>query len=558
MQVFVGGAWPYANGSLHIGHIASLLPGDILARYFRLKGATVCYVSGSDCHGTPICVRAKREGVEPNAIAERYHQEFADCFRQLGFSYDNYGRTDSPEHKQFVQGFFRRLYDSGHIYSKQVDQVYCESCRQFLPDRFVTGTCPNCGQDARGDQCDSCGSLLDPVQLHDKKCGLCGASPEFRPTRHLFLALTSLAAQLEAYVESALGWRVNAVNLSRRYLDEGLQDRAVTRDLDWGIDVPVEGYTGKKIYVWIEAVLGYLSASRQWAEQTGHDWTELWSDGSLHYYVHGKDNIPFHSIILPGLLLATGFHLPDRILSSEYVTLEGRKISTSKNWAVWVPDLLTRFHPDTIRYFFIINGPERRDADFSWREFINSHNGELLGAFGNFVHRSLVFVQKYFGCCVPTGTCDPEVREATLSLYPAVGRAIEAGKYRDGLESIFAYIRDANKYFDSQQPWVTIKTDRQKCSDALFTCVQIIANLSNLLEPFLPFSCDRIRGLLSLVGPEWSYAELASGYGLQEPGILFERIDRGVIEQEQARLSGCLPDQDRQAGAGGELDEVTA
>ncbi|MDD3024642.1 MAG: methionine--tRNA ligase, partial [Syntrophomonadaceae bacterium] len=407
MKVFIGGAWPYANGSLHIGHVAALLPGDILARYFRLKGIPVCYVSGSDCHGTPIQLRAQKEGISPQAIVDNYHKEFETCFKELGFSYDLYSRTDDSYHKEFVSGFFHRLLDSGYIYRKTVEQAFCTVCHQFLPDRFVIGICPSCGSTAKGDQCDSCGSLLDPGLLYERKCGICQASPIFRPSEHFFLALSHLEAFIQNYVSTSRGWRTNALRLSQRYLNEGLQDRAITRDLDWGIDIPLDGYYGKKIYVWVEAVLGYLSASRKWALNNNENWIDFWSGQSVHYYVHGKDNIPFHTIILPALLQAHGgLHLPDRIISSEYCTLEGRKISTSENWAVWIPDLLKRYHPDSIRYFFIMNGPEKRDSNFSWQEFILRHNSELLGAFGNFVHRSLVFLQKYYSNRVPQGQCD--------------------------------------------------------------------------------------------------------------------------------------------------------
>jgi methionyl-tRNA synthetase len=538
MNILIGGAWPYANGSLHIGHIAALLPGDILARYFRLKKYNVCYVSGSDCHGTPIQIRANREGVSPKQIAEKYHEEFRDCFEKLGFSFDLYNQTDDPYHIEFVQEFFTRLVDSGYINSKTVEQAYCDNCRQFLPDRFVIGKCPICGSNARGDQCDACGTLLEPAALKDTACGICGSVPVFRPSEHLFLALSRLEDFINSFIEHSEGWRSNAVGLSRRYVKEGLQDRAVTRDLDWGIPVPVEGYESKKIYVWVEAVLGYLSACKKWAEAAGCDWGSFWqSSSTLHYYIHGKDNIPFHTVILPALLQAHGgFHLPDRILSSEYVTLEGRKISTSQNWAVWIPYLLEHYQPDTIRYFFTANGPEKRDADFSWREFINSHNGELLGAYGNFVNRSLVFIQKSFGGSVPPGQCDPAIERALRQLYPAVGEAIEHGNFKDGLEFVFCLIRSANKYFDEQQPWITVKDHLEKCRDTLFTCVQIIANLSVLLHPFLPFSAQKIRQMLGIHTNEWSYAEIPAGLQLNEVSILFEKIDKKKIREEEERL----------------------
>lgn len=537
MTIFIGGAWPYANGSLHIGHIAALLPGDILARYFRLKGESVCYVSGSDCHGTPILIRAKKEGVSPESIADHYHNEFKDCFERLGFSYNLYNRTTDKFHKEFVQEFFIKLWDRGYVYKKVIEQAYCEACRQFLPDRFVVGICPHCGSSARGDQCDACGSLLEPYQLSDKRCSICGEAPEFKPSEHFFLALSRLEPVIREYIKSAQGWRTNAIKLSQRYIDEGLKDRAVTRSLDWGIEVPISGYEDKKIYVWVEAVLGYLSASRKWAAEHEKDWDEIWSDASLHYYVHGKDNIPFHTVILPALLRAAGnYHLPDRIVSSEYLTLEGRKISTSSDWAVWIPYILERYDPDSIRYFFIINGPEKRDTDFSWREFINSHNGELLGAYGNFVNRSLVFIRRYFDGKIPPGSCDPKVHKAILNLYPEIGQLIEDGAFKDAIEHIFTFIRSANKFFDGQQPWVSIKEDLDKCQNALFTCAQIILNLSNVLEPFLPFSSGKIRNMLKVEKAVWEYSEIPSGSDISTTDILFARIDKKVIEEETQKL----------------------
>ncbi|MCX7708305.1 MAG: methionine--tRNA ligase [Clostridia bacterium] len=537
MTILIGGAWPYANGSLHIGHIAGLLPGDILARYFRSKGEEVCYVSGSDCHGTPIQIRARKEGVDPASIAGRYHEEFSDCFKKLGFSYDLYTKTDDPAHKNFVHDFFLELRDQGYIYKKSIEQAYCDTCHQFLPDRFVIGICPQCRSHARGDQCDQCGSLLDPILLQDRKCSVCGEAPVFKATEHFFLALSRLEAFIREYVANAEGWRTNAINLSQRYIEEGLKDRAVTRDLDWGIDVPVFGFENKKIYVWVEAVLGYLSASYQWCRENKRDWNELWSDFATHYYIHGKDNIPFHTIILPALLKAYGnVHLPDRIISSEYLTLEGRKISTSGNWAIWIPYLLEHYHPDSIRYFFIANGPEKRDTDFSWREFINSHNGELLGAFGNFVNRSLVFVQKYFDSSIPEGQCSPAIEQSLQGLYPKAGKQIEEGNFKDALEAIFSLVRTANKYFDEEQPWISIKGDLNKCKNTLFTCIQIIANLSSLLEPFIPFSAEKIRHMLNISGPTWKYHSVDAATRLLQVEILFERIDKNVIEEELQRL----------------------
>jgi len=558
MNILIGGAWPYANGSLHIGHIAALLPGDVLARYFRAKGETVFFVSGSDCHGTPVTIRAKQENKTPKEISDFYHNEFNDCFKHLGFSYDLYGKTSSEEHKNYVIDFHKKLYDGGYVYEKSTPQSYCSKCSQFLPDRFVTGLCPHCGKGARGDQCEACGSVLEPENLLESKCSICGEPPEFRPTNHLFLAVTRLKDELEQYVESHSSesnsyeshsyeshstqsynaWRKNACELSRRYIREGLRDRSLTRDLDWGIDVPRDSFNGKRIYIWAENVLGYLSDCNTLCSQRGLDFNEFWNS-CRQYYVHGKDNIPFHTIILPSLLLGrtdVKLKLPDEIISSEYLTLEGRKISTSGNWAIWAKDILERYNPDSIRYFLIGNGPEKRDTDFTWREFINSHNGELLGAYGNFVNRSLVFIQKSFDGKVPHAQANTVILESLSQLYPSVGNLIEQGNCKEALDTIFTFIRTANKYFDEEQPWLTVKSNIEKCKETLNTCIQIIANLSMLLNPFLTFSSEKVRNILSMEFAAWKFIEIPAGLELGAVDILFERIDKKVIQEEEARL----------------------
>ena len=406
MGVFIGGAWPYANGSLHLGHIAALLPGDILARYYRLKGEKVLYVSGSDCNGTPISIRANAEGVSVKEIADRFHTEFVLSFLRLGFSYDLYTRTDGTFHHQVVREVFLQLLEHGFIFKKEVEQTYCEVDERFLPDRFVEGICPHCGSRARGDQCDNCGSLLDPLDLAERTCKLCGNEPTVRKTEHFYFKLSAFQDELERYVESAKvdgRWRDNAIHQSERYLREGLRDRAASRDLANGVGIPVRGYEDKKVYVWIEAVTGYYSASQEWAALNRTDIADFWNEETVSYYVHGKDNIPFHTIIWPAILMGIGKEnaLPTNVISNEYLTLEKRKLSTSQNWAVWVPDILERYHPDSVRYFLTANAPENRDADFSWREFIYSHNSELLGAYGNFVNRTLKFIEKSYDGVVP-------------------------------------------------------------------------------------------------------------------------------------------------------------
>ncbi|MBW7454224.1 methionine--tRNA ligase [Paenibacillus sepulcri] len=539
-NIFIGGAWPYANGSLHLGRLASLLPGDVLARYFRSKGEDVLYVSGSDCHGTPVAVQALQEGVSPGDIADRFHLEFAECFKQLGFTYDLYTRTDQVFHHQLVQEMFLQLLKNGYLYKKTIQQTYCETDQRFLPDRYVEGTCPVCGNRARGDQCDYCSTLLDPADLSDKTCKICGNPPIERPTEHYYFALSRFQAELSEYAKQAQGWKENAVQLTGRYLKEGLQDRAVTRDLTWGVDVPVDGFEEKKIYVWIEAVSGYLSASKQWAAETGGSWESFWKEGKENitaYYVHGKDNIPFHTVVWPALLLgAGGLHLPDRIISCEYMTLEGKKFSTSSNWAVWVPDIMRRYQPDSIRYFLIANGPENRDTDFSWREFIHSHNGELLGAFGNLVNRTLAFIDKSFEGCVPEGNLSEEWKKIMEELYLESGALIEEGRLKEAIDLIFTCVRRANKFFDEQKPWAQIKENREACGYTLNICVQIIVNLSNLLHPFIPFSCEEIRKFLTLEQPVWRLTTVPANRKIQNLKLLFQRIDISQIEEETSLL----------------------
>lgn len=536
-NILIAGAWPYANGSLHIGHVAGLLAGDVLARYHRAKGDRVCYVSGSDCHGTPVALRAKREGLTPWEVSDRFHEEFSRCFQWLGFGYDLYSKTSSEEHIRFVQEFHEKLYGSPYVYEKEVPQAYCEGCKSFLADRFVTGKCPVCGEAARGDQCDACGEVLEPEQLIEPVCAVCGERISFRNTRHLYIAISKLEKELKAYVESHENWRKNAVALSKRYIEEGLRDRALTRDLDWGIDVPRKGYEDKKIYIWAENVLGYLSLSRLVAKERGWDFKELWGEEARHYYVHGKDNIPFHTIILPALLLAEGedWHLPDHIISSEYLTLEGKKISTSQNYAIWVKDLIGRYEADSLRYYLLANGAEKRDADFSWQGFITSHNNELLGAWGNFVNRTLIFITKYLDGRVPDGSLEKGLEEEIDRLYDEIGKKVEGGRFKEAIDDIFAFVRFSNKYFDFGKPWITRNTSLRDCRDTLYNCVQLIVNLAVLLEPFLPFSSEKVLGWF-LLDSSWKRKTVPTGFVIPETEILFRRIDRERIGKEEEKL----------------------
>jgi methionyl-tRNA synthetase len=540
MNVLIGGAWPYANGSLHLGHIASLLSGDILARYYRLKGEKVLYVSGSDCNGTPITIKAKQEGVTPKEIADKYHNEFSECFEKLGFTYDCYTRTDSEYHHRIVQEIFLKLLNNEKIYKKELEQAYCNTCEQFLPDRFVEGHCPNCGKDARGDQCDHCSKILEPLDLLEKRCKICGDPPTTRNTEHFYFKLSTFQEELEKYVENAKDnglWRENAIKLTARYLKEGLHDRAVSRDLPIGVSVPVDGYEDKKVYVWIEAVSGYYSASKKWAEENKKDDSGFWSKDTKSYYIHGKDNIPFHSIIWPSILLGIKEQsLPTHIVSNEYLTVEKKKLSTSKNWAVWVPDVMKKYHPDSIRYFLTINAPENRDSDFSWREFVYSHNGELLGAYGNFVNRTLKFIEKSFDGVIPDGEIDHHIKGEVENLYPKIGTLIEETHFKQALDVLFVFIRSANKYFDLQKPWIQVKESPTECKNTLINCIYIIANLAQLLSPFLPFSSNDIKEVLGISKFYWKPLDRYS-FTLKNVNPLFERIDVSIIDSEVEKLN---------------------
>lgn len=539
MNILIGGAWPYANGSLHIGHIAALIPGDVIARYYRLKGENVLYVSGSDCHGTPIAIRAKNEGVAPKIIADKYHEEFKTCFDKLNFSYDYYSRTDDKYHKEEVQKIIKELYNNRLIYEKEIEQVYCDHCNQFLPDRYVEGICPHCNNVSRGDQCDNCSSLLDPLELSERRCKLCGNEPVVKYSKQLYFALSRFEDEIKEALKIVKdNWRLNAVNNTERYLNEGLKDRAISRDLSLGIDVPIEGFEDKKIYVWIDAVLGYFTVSKKWGEENNKDWSEFWNSKSISYYIHGKDNIPFHSIILPALLSGVGYkNFPDKIVSSEYVTLEGKKISTSNNWAVWVPDIIKRYNSDLLRYFFITNGPEKRDTDFSWRELINKNNGELLGAYGNLVNRTLVFVKKYFNNTIPNGEVNKETKEQIEKLYENVGEFIEKGNLKIAVDDIFEFIRSINKCFDEEKPWITVNSNILDCSNTIYKCLFCIINIANLLQPFLPDSSEKIKGWLGNNTNKWECINLKTGAVIGEFQILFERLDKKLVDEELDKLS---------------------
>ena len=406
-----------------------------------------------------------------------------------------------------------------------------------MPDRYVTGICPVCGAEARGDQCDECGALLEPERLVKMRCAICGHTPSLKPSKQLYLDIVRFKTELEAFVKQHENWRVNAQNESLKYLESGLQDRAATRDIDWGIDVPKSDYEGKKIYVWFEAVLGYLSMTKLYCEKNGMDFYDFWNN-SYHYYVHGKDNIPFHTIILPALLLSKGnLHLPDMIVSSEYMTLEGKKISTSKNWAIWMPYLLENYNSDSIRLFFAANGPESKDSDFSWSSFINFHNSQLLGAYSNFVNRTLAFVNKYNDDIVYDGELETEIQILINNTYKKVSDSIERGSFRNAIQVLFELVNYGNKYYDLNKPWITRTEDPKICGNTIFNCIQIIANLAVMFHPFTPESSSTIEKWLG-IDNKWAIKEVPTGWKIPKVTLLYERIDKKRVNIELDRLKG--------------------
>ncbi|MBB6715767.1 methionine--tRNA ligase [Clostridium gasigenes] len=537
MKIIVGNAWPYANGPLHLGRIAVLLPGDIIARYHRLMGDEVIFLSGTDCHGTPVTMKAKEDGITPLEATIKYHNEFEKCFKSLGFSFDIFAKTSSKYHKDRVSEFILELYNKEYIYEKKVKQTYCETCNEFLLDRYIEGKCPRCGGYATGDQCEICSEIIEADELLEKKCKTCKSEPKDKETNHLFFTLSKFEKDVKRLAIEQQGWRDNAQKIVNRYLYEGLRDRAVTRDLNWGVDVPLEGYEDKKIFVWIEAVMGYLTASMECLQEKEEDFKEYWQgEDSRVYFVHGKDNIPFHTVIFPAILAGLDIKNPNlRIISSEYLKLEGKSFSAVKNWAIWADYIVENYNADSVRYYLALNSPEVRDTDFTWRDFINTINTDLLSSFGNFVNRTLIFSKKNLNSRIPNGTMNKKLQDEILNLYFDVGDKIEEGKFKSALEDIFYLIKKGNKIFDDEKPWISIEKNRKQCCQTIYTCIQIIVNLTNLLYPFMPFTCEKIAEFLKLEEPIWSFVEKKEGL-IGEVEVLFERIDKKKSIEELKRL----------------------
>ena len=550
-RIFIGVAWPYANSSLHLGHVAgAYLPADIFARYHRLKGNHVLMVSGSDQHGTPITVRAEEEKITPQQVVDRYQPEFLDCWRRLGITFDIFTHTRTQNHQRTVHEIFLRLLEKGLIYKKTMSMPYSTVSKRFLPDRYVEGTCPNCNfAAARGDQCDNCGKTLDPKDLKDIRSRIAGDVPEFRDTEHFFFKLSAYAETLSQWVAKQGYWRPNVKNFTAQYLKDGLIDRAVTRDLDWGVPIPVPGFENKRIYVWFEAVIGYLSSSKEWAQASGmpEAWRDYWYGDVKPYYFIGKDNIPFHSIIWPAYLMAFDpqMTLPYDVPANEFLNLEGMKFSKSRNWAVWLKDFLDRFDPDPLRYVLSINMPETADTDFTWKEFLRRNNDELVATYGNLVNRVLSFTYRSFDGHLPSDIDPANLGESSKALiaqaertFDEVGSALAHCKFKDGIRTAMELARNANRYLEEQSPWKSIKTDRQAAANALWTGAQIISCLKTVLYPYMPFTSAKVHDYLGFPGTiesaGWVFQRPAAGQKLSQPAPLFAKLDEEAVAKEMA------------------------
>ncbi len=544
----VTSALPYANGPVHIGHLAGVyVPADIYVRYLRLKKEDVLFIGGSDEHGVPITIRAKKEGITPQDVVDRYHKIIKDSFEEFGISFDVYGRTTSEVHCETASEFFRTLYDKGEFVEKTSMQYYDEEAHTFLADRYITGECPHChAEGAYGDQCEKCGTSLSPTDLINPKSAISGSKPVMRETKHWYLPLDKHEAWLRQWIlEDHKEWRNNVYGQCKSWLDMGLQPRAVSRDLDWGIPVPVEGAEGKVLYVWFDAPIGYISNTK---ELLPDSWEKWWKDPETRL-VHfiGKDNIVFHCIVFPAMLKAEGSYiLPDNVPSNEFLNLEGDKISTSRNWAVWLHEYLRDFpgKQDVLRYVLTANAPETKDNDFTWKDFQARNNNELVAVYGNFVNRALQLTQKYYDGVVPACGELTEYDRQTLDEFKDVKTKVEelldAFKFRDAQKEAMNLARIGNKYIADSEPWKVVKTDPERVKTVIYISLQLTANLAIAFEPFLPFSSEKLRKMLNMESFEWNRLGrtdlLVPGHQLAKPELLFEKIEDDVIEAQVQKL----------------------
>ena len=545
-------ALPYTNGPVHIGHLAGVyIPSDIYARFLRSNKKDVVFVCGSDEHGVPITISAKKEGVSPQEVVDKYHKLIGDSFKDLGISFDIYHRTSDKLHHETASDFFEHLHQKNLFIEKVSKQYFDEKENQFLADRYITGTCPHCkNEGAYGDQCEACGTSLSATDLIEPKSALSGNKPVMKETKHWFLPLDQYESWLKEWILDGhkSDWKSNVYGQCKSWLDQGLHPRAVTRDLDWGIPVPVDGADGKVLYVWFDAPIGYISATKQWAKDTGKDWEPYWKskDTKLVHFI-GKDNIVFHCVIFPSMLKAHGdYILPDNVPANEFLNLEGDKISTSRNWAVWLHEYLEDFPgmQDVMRYVLCATAPESKDNDFTWKDFQTRNNSELVGIYGNFINRVVVLTNKYYDGCVPErGLLTDDDRQviSELKLFPTkIAKSIEAYRYREALMEVMNLARLGNKYLADEEPWKLVKTDEVRTKTIMNIALQIAANLSVVSEPFMPFSSNKLAGMLGLDQLSWkdagSDALLEEGSKIESAQLLFRKIEDSEIEAQLKKL----------------------
>jgi methionyl-tRNA synthetase len=546
-------ALPYTNGPIHIGHLAGVyVPSDIYARYLRLQGKDVAFICGSDEHGVAISMKAKKEGITPQEVIDKYNGIIKKSFEDFGISFDNYSRTSATIHHETASAFFKKLYDNGDFIEEVTEQLYDAKAEQFLADRFVTGTCPKCeNPEAYGDQCERCGSTLNATDLINPKSTITGETPIIKETKHWFLPLDRYQDFLQKWIleDHAKDWKANVLGQVKSWLDDGLKPRAVTRDLDWGIDVPVEGAEGKKLYVWFDAPIGYISATKEWAAREGKNWEDYWKkeDTKLVHFI-GKDNIVFHCIIFPAMLKAEGsFILPDNVPANEFLNLEGNKLSTSKNWAVWLHEYLIDFpeKQDVLRYALTANAPETKDNDFTWKDFQARNNNELAAVFGNFINRVVVLTNKYYNGIVPAPNELTEVDEQTLAelkAYPAViASSLERYRFREAQGELMNVARLGNKYLADEEPWKMVKTNPERVQTQMYVALQIASALAILSEPFLPFTSQKLCKMLNIELNHWNLAFdqwnlTKAGHQIGQAEILFAQIEDAEIQKQIDKL----------------------
>lgn len=565
-KVLVTSALPYANGPIHLGHLSgAYLPADIYVRYKRLNGDDVIYICGSDEHGVPITISADKEKVSPQVIIDRYHEANKKAFARFGMSFDSYSRTSLPIHHETAKEFFLEFYNRGLFVEKKSLQFFDDKANMFLPDRYVEGTCPKCGnEEARSDECENCGSLYDPSELKNPKSKISGGTPKLKETSHYYFPLGKYQPALEKYVDEMnekYGWKENVLQYCRGWFKDGLKDRAITRDLDWGIKVPVDSAAGKVIYVWFEAVLGYISSTKELSQQKNDPdlWKKYWQDPNTKYIAFiGKDNVVFHTIIFPAILMAwneagkTQYCLPQNVPANEFLNFEGKKFSKSRNWGIDVDEFLDLFPADLLRYTLAANLPETRDTDFYWKEFQLRNNSELADILGNFINRTFTFVFKHFDGKVPALGNLEKIDEEMLkeiSGYPKrVADLFEKYKIRDGVNEIMNLARDGNKYFNDTEPWKTIKSNKERCGTTLNVCLQAIYTLSELFSPVLPFSAEKLFVMLNAKPVDWEDCgkpQLKEGHQLNQSEILFPKIEDEKIEAQVSKLPASVPEKEK-------------